>query len=103
MERQAVEAVDDATAQIEFTMEQWSLASVVKSLLALRGIDKLDAVTLLTEFGDISHFPSPEQLMSFLGLVPAECWWNAYGQSLLCLEDSVHEKRPKTLRRRWNP
>ena len=72
MERQAVEAVDDATAQIEFAMEQWSLAPVVKSLVALRGIDKLAAVTLLAELGDISRFPSPKQLMSFLGLVPAE-------------------------------
>lgn len=72
MERQAVEAVDDAAAQIEFAMEQWSLAPVVKSLVALRGIDKLAAVTLLAELGDISRFPSPKQLMSFLGLVPAE-------------------------------
>ena len=74
-------------------MERWSLASVVKLSVALRGIDKLAAVTLLTEFGDISRFPSPEQLMSFLGLVPAECWWNAHGQSLLRLEDSAHEKK----------
>lgn len=72
MERQAVETVDDATAQIEFAMEQWSLAPVVKSLVALRGIDKLCAVTLLAELGDVSRFPSPKQLMSFLGLVPAE-------------------------------
>ena len=72
MEKQAVEAVNDATAQIEFAMEQWSLAPVVKSLVALRGVDKLAAVTLLAELGDISRFPSPKQLMSFLGLVPGE-------------------------------
>ena len=59
MERQAVEAVNDAVAQIEFAMEQWSLAPVVKLLVALRGIDKLADVTLFAELGDINRLPSP--------------------------------------------
>ena len=40
--------------------------------MALRGIDKLAAMVLLAELGDISRFESPSQLMAFLGLVPSE-------------------------------
>ena len=35
-------------------------------------IDKLAAMVLLAELGDISRFDSPKQLMAFLGLVPSE-------------------------------
>ena len=45
---------------------------MVHSLVALRGIDKLAAMVLLAELGDISRFDSPTQLMAFLGLVPSE-------------------------------
>ena len=72
----AVKAADqrvaDLTAQMERVLPQWSLAPVVDSLVALRGIDKLAAMVLLAELGDISRFDSPKQLMAFLGLVPSE-------------------------------
>jgi transposase len=64
--------VADLTAQMERVLPQWSLAPVVSSLVALRGIDKLAAMVLLAELGDISRFDSPRQLMAFLGLVPSE-------------------------------
>ena len=64
--------VSDITAQMEQALPQWSLAPVVASLVALRGIDKLAAMVLLAELGDISRFESPRQLMAFLGLVPSE-------------------------------
>lgn len=53
-------------------LPQWSLAPVVDSLVALRGIEKLAAMVLLAELGDISRFDSPRQLMAYLGLVPSE-------------------------------
>ena len=53
-------------------LPQWRLVPVVDGLTALRGIDKLSAMTLLAELGDISRFQSPKQLMAYLGLVPAE-------------------------------
>jgi transposase len=53
-------------------LSEWSLGPVVDSLIALRGIDKLAAIVLLAELGDISRFDSPRQLMAFLGLVPSE-------------------------------
>jgi transposase len=64
--------VADITAQLERVLPQWSLAPVVYSLVALRGIDKLAAMVLMAELGDISRFQSPRQLMGFLGLVPKE-------------------------------
>lgn len=64
--------VSDMMAQMERVLPQWSMAPVVDSLVALRGIDKLAAMVLLAELGDISRFESPSQLMAFLGLVPSE-------------------------------
>jgi transposase len=64
--------VADITAQMMRVLPQWSMAPVVESLVALRGIDKLAAMVLLAELGDISRFDSPRQLMAFLGLVPSE-------------------------------
>jgi transposase len=68
----ASQRVADITAQMERVLPQWSLAPVVDSLVALRGIDKLAAMVLLAELGDISRFDSPKQLMAYLGLVPSE-------------------------------
>ncbi len=68
----ATNRVADMTAQLERVLPQWSLAPVVYSLVALRGIDKLAAMVLMAELGDISRFQSPRQLMAFLGLVPSE-------------------------------
>jgi transposase len=70
--RAASQRVADMTAQMERVLPQWSLAPVVDALIALRGIDKLAAMVLLSELGDISRFDSPRQLMAFLGLVPSE-------------------------------
>ena len=70
--RAASARVRELTAQLMAALPQWSLAPVVDSLIALRGIDKVAAVTLLAELGDISRFDSPKQLMGYLGLVPSE-------------------------------
>lgn len=68
----ATRRVDDLTAQLMQNLSQWSLAPIVHSLVALRGVDKVAAMVLLAELGDISRFESPRQLMAFLGLVPGE-------------------------------
>lgn len=70
--RAASARVNDMTAQMMQALPQWSLAPVVDSLMALRGVDTVAAVTLLAELGDLSRFDSPTQLMSYLGLVPSE-------------------------------
>nr|WP_240906086.1 IS110 family transposase [Thiorhodococcus mannitoliphagus] len=71
-ERAAGERVAQLTDQLMRALPEWSLAPVVDSLVALRGIDKLAAIVLLAELGDLSRFDSPKQLMAFLGLVPSE-------------------------------
>jgi transposase len=64
--------VADLTTQMMHALPRWSLAPVVDSLVAMRGIDQLAAMILLSELGDISRFDNPKQLMAFLGLVPSE-------------------------------
>lgn len=68
----ATRRVADLTDQMMHALPRWSLAPVVDSLVALRGIDKIAAMVLLAELGDISRFESPRQLMAYLGLVPSE-------------------------------
>jgi transposase len=47
-------------------------AAQVGRLRCLRGIDTLSAVGLCAEVGDFDRFARPGQLMSYVGLVPAE-------------------------------
>lgn len=68
----ATRRVADMTEQMMQALPQWSMGPVVDSLVALRGIDKIAAMVLLAELGDISRFGSPRQLMAYLGLVPSE-------------------------------
>ena len=68
----ATARVAEMTGQMMAVLPNWSLAPVVDSLVALRGIDKISAMVLLAELGDISRFDSPRQLMAYLGLVPSE-------------------------------
>jgi transposase len=68
----ATARVAEMTGQMMAVLPQWSLAPVVDSVVALRGIDKISAMVLLAELGDISRFDSPRQLMAYLGLVPSE-------------------------------
>ena len=71
-ERAAGERVAQLSDHLMRALPEWSLAPVVDALIALRGVDKLAAIVLLAELGDISRFESPRQLMGFLGLVPSE-------------------------------
>lgn len=52
--------------------QQWRLYPVVESLMALRGVKMVVAVTIVAELGDLTRFENPKQLMSFLGLTPSE-------------------------------
>lgn len=70
--RAASQRVADLDARLERALGQWSLAPVVHALVALRGIDRLSAMVLLAELGDLRRFDSPRQLMGYLGLVPSE-------------------------------
>lgn len=53
-------------------LDHFSLAPVVRALMALRGVQLITALTVVAEIGDLTRFTSPRQLMSYLGLVPSE-------------------------------
>jgi len=90
----ATQRVADLTAQMERALPQWSLAPVVEALVALRGIDKLAAMVLMAELGDISRFDSPRQLMAFLGLVPSEhSSGSRRSQGAITLTGNSHARR----------
>lgn len=58
--------------QIHQLLPQWRMFPVVEALQSLRGISLIAAATLTTEIGSFNRFGDPEQLMSYLGLVPSE-------------------------------
>ena len=53
-------------------LDHFSLAPIVRALMALRGVQLITALTVVAEIGDLTRFTSPRQLMSYLGLVPSE-------------------------------
>jgi len=73
---EAVQAAQQRTAeldkQLQEASESWSLRTAMQAAMALRGVDRTAAITLLTELDDLSRFENPCQLMSYVGLVPSE-------------------------------
>lgn len=70
----AVAAIEDAIDRLRQPEDSSVVdGAMVAAYQAMRGISSLVAVTFAAEIGHIRRFDSPRQLMSFLGLVPAEC------------------------------
>ena len=53
-------------------LPNWSLAPIVMSLQALRGVQLIAAVTLVAEIQDFHRFANPRSLMAYIGLIPTE-------------------------------
>jgi transposase len=77
--QEAIDAIEDAVQrlrrlekQLAVIVPDWSMAPVVEAYQAMRGASFIVAVTFAAEIGDVRRFETPRQLMSFLGLVPAE-------------------------------
>jgi transposase len=68
----ATERIERLTRSIENEVLTWRFAPVVVALQGMRGIQFVHAVTLIAELGDLTRFPSPRQLMGYLGLVTRE-------------------------------
>ena len=58
--------------ELQDCVQTWRLRPVVDALQALRGVQFTVAVTIVAELGDLTRFAKPSQLMSYLGLTPAE-------------------------------
>ncbi len=92
--REANARVEQMTQELSRALPAWSLAPVVQSLMALRGVDQLAAITILSELGDITRFDSPKQLMGFLGLVPSlHSSGNRRRQGSITLAGNRHARR----------
>jgi len=69
---EANERVKRWDKEIMYHTKQWRLFPIVESLMALRGVRMVVAVTIIAELGDLTRFENPKQLMCFLGLTPSE-------------------------------
>ena len=57
---------------LEERMKKWKHRELCMKLMALRGVDKISAMTVASEIGDLKRFSSAPEFMSFVGLVPSE-------------------------------
>jgi transposase len=58
-------------AAMDKTLAKWALGEErVRRLMTIGGVNAVVAVSVLAAVGDISRFPSPEKLVSYLGLDP---------------------------------
>lgn len=64
-----VEAVE---GQLEAAGAASGLGPLITGLMALRGISRIAATTIMAEIGDLHRFSTAPQLMAYLGLVPSE-------------------------------
>ena len=73
---QAVEHLEERlrglTAALEEQAEQDPYREPVGWLRCFRGIDTVNAMTIVAELYDIARFAYPRQLMAYLGMVPSE-------------------------------
>jgi transposase len=74
-----VRAVNEHTERLQRLEQElheqvhtWRLQPVVEALQALRGVQFTVAVTVIAALGELTRFDNPRQLMSYLGLTPAE-------------------------------
>lgn len=58
--------------QMQEALALWSLAPLVRGLMAMRGIKLVTAMTHAAELGDITRFARAGELMAYVGLVPSE-------------------------------
>jgi transposase len=70
--REATQRIVRLTHSLQDAVAHWRWQSVVQALQALRGVQLVNAATLVAEIGDIERFAHPRQLMAYLGLVPGE-------------------------------
>ena len=70
--RQNAARVEVLEKQMEALYETWELKGLCDSVMALRGLSLIAAMTVLAELGDLRRFESPRELMAYLGLVPSE-------------------------------
>ena len=69
---QRIEMVGAYDHSIEAIAQSDEYAPLVAALSVLRGVDRLTALTIVAEMGDLRRFPTAPQFMAALGVVPSE-------------------------------
>jgi transposase len=69
---QELERLKRLRDRIEEESHDPAISRTVARLRALRGIDTLTAMTIVSELIDLHRFRNPRELMAFVGLVPSE-------------------------------
>ena len=69
---EAGERLQRYDAQLAREVAGWRWEPAVRALMSLRGVALLNAAILVAELGDLKRFTRPQELMSYLGLVPSE-------------------------------
>jgi len=69
---QVEERIKTLEQRMQATAESEPYAKPVGWLRCFRGIDTVTALSLVAELHGIERFPSPRELMAYLGLVPSE-------------------------------
>lgn len=71
-----VQALSKRVAALDGELERAGVESAfskqIEGYMALRGINRLTATTIVAEIGDLRRFPNAPQLMKYLGVVPSE-------------------------------
>jgi transposase len=70
--REAREAMLRLERQIELAVQRTPFRATVMALQALRGVALIVSATLVSEYGDMTRFTHPRQMMSYAGLTPSE-------------------------------
>jgi transposase len=71
LQRERVKRLDEAIDAAIPTLPEETRA-VIDALQTMRGVAQLNAVSVVTEVGDILRFKHPRELMAYSGLVPRE-------------------------------
>jgi transposase len=69
---QELERIKRLNEKIEEESRRPEIAPTVEKLRALRGVDTVTAMTLVSELVDMHRFATARELMAFAGLVPSE-------------------------------
>jgi transposase len=70
--QQGQERVARLEAELRAAAEAGPQADLLAAVQCLRGVGLVTAATLVAELGDLRRFPSPRELMAYVGLVPRE-------------------------------
>jgi len=68
----AMKRIGALEKQMAVEFEQWDWKPIGEALMALRGVDLITAMAILTEIGDLRRFDTAREFMGYLGLVPSE-------------------------------